>query len=192
MKKAEMDEFGWILIGALVFIVIISVAWLPAKEPSPVVDPKSVELNIVAGSGTAFYVTINGSKAGKMTNVTLTNADCCAQNWVSFDKNKLEIEGSEKVMISVVVPKGTTTGTYTGRIKVSSPGGETYVSLKINVVGISEVKIKSRPILIGDVNVRYYIGSETYLLSETLKYQKDIFHGVKKQSTSAYLHKNFK
>jgi len=174
MKKAEMDEFGWILIGALVFIVVISVAWLPSREPSPVVDPKSVDLNIVAGSGTVFYVTINGSKTGKMTNVTLTPIDC-AQNWVSFDKNKLEIEGSEKVMVSVVIPKGTTAGTYTGRIKVSSPGGETYISLKINVVSVSEVKIKSRPILLGDINVKYSVGSENIATGRDLELSRSYF-----------------
>ena len=175
-----MDEFGWILIGALVFIVVISVAWLPSKEPSPIVDPKSLDLNIVAGSGTVFYVTINGSKEGKMTNVTLTTIDC-AQNWVSFDKNKLEIEGSEKVMVSVIIPKGTTPGTYTGRIKVSSPGGETYISLKINVVGISEVKIKSRPILLGDINIKYSIGSENIAVGRDL----EIFRGYFSKSEEA-------
>jgi len=169
-----MDEFGWILIGALIFILVISIAWLPSKEPSPVVDPKSVDLNIVAGSGTTFYITINGSKTGKMTNVTLITIDC-AQNWVSFDKNKLEIEDSEKVMVSVVIPKGTTAGTYVGRIKISSPGGEAFVSMKINVVSISEVKIKSRPILLGDINVKYSVGSESIATGMDLEIVRSSF-----------------
>jgi len=38
-----MDEFAWILIAALIFILIITVIWLPSRGPSPVVEPKSVE-----------------------------------------------------------------------------------------------------------------------------------------------------
>lgn len=174
MKKAEMDEFGWILIGALVFILIVTVVWLPSEEPTPVVDPSSVELNIVAGSATSFFITINGSKAGKMTNVTLTALDPIC-NWISFDRNKLEIEESEKVRVNVIIPKGTTPGTYIGKIKVSSPGGETSVSLKINVVSITEAKIKSRPIFLGDVNVKYSVGSESLATWKDLEIARSYF-----------------
>ena len=169
-----MDEFGWILIGALVFIVVISIAWLPSRGPSPLVDPKSVDLNIVAGSGTAFYITINGSKEGEMKDVNLTVVDC-AQNWVSFDKNMLDIEDSERVMVSVVVPKGTTGGSYVGRIKISSPGGETFVTMRINVVSINELKIRSRPIYLGDVNVKYSVGSELISSGNDIEITKSSF-----------------
>ena len=148
MQKAEMDEFGWILIGALIFIVIITVVWLPARQPSPVGYPNSVELNMVAGSVNSFFLTINGSDSGELTNVTLTPSGVI-KDWVSFDKNVFDIDsGSESVRVNIAIPKTVVPGTYIGNIKISAPGGKTSVSIKINVIGIGSAKVKSRPILL--------------------------------------------
>lgn len=172
--KAQMDEFAWILIGALIFILIITLVWLPSREPSPLVDPKAVELNLVAGSATSFFITINGSAPGKLSNVTLTPLGG-TKDWVSFDQNNFDIEDSVKVRVTVVVPKTVTAGGYIGSIKISSPGGETSVSLRINVVGITEVKLKSRPILLGDINIKYSVGSESLATRENLEIVKSYF-----------------
>jgi len=53
--------------------------------------------------------------------------------------------------------------------------------LKINVVGISEVKIKSRPILLGDINIKYSIGSENIAVGRDL----EIFRGYFSKSEEA-------
>jgi hypothetical protein len=159
MKKAAMDEFGWILIGALIFIVIVTVVWLPSRQPSPVLSPTSAEVNIVGGSATSFFITINGSSSGKMTNVTLTPSDLI-RGWVSFDKNTFDIDGSDIVKVNVIIPKTVPSGTYLGSIEVSSPGGKATFSLRINVIGITEAVIKSQPISLGDVNIRYSVGSQ--------------------------------
>jgi hypothetical protein len=174
MRKAEMDEFGWILIGALIFIIIITVVWLPSRQPAPVIDPKSVELNIVGGSATTFFININGSGSGKMSNVTLTPSDLI-RNWVSFDKNTFEIEGSEKVRVNVVIPKTVAPGSYLGTIEVSSPGGKTSFSLRINVIGINQAILRSKPISLDDVNIRYSVGSEDIVVRKNLEIVRSHF-----------------
>lgn len=174
MKKGLMDEFGWILIGALVFIIIVTVVWLPSKQPSPVISPKSVELNIVGGSTTSFFITINGSSSGKMSNVTLTPSDLI-RYWVSFDKNTFDIDGSDTVRVNVVIPKTVAPGTYLGNIEVSSPGGKTTFSLRINVIGITQSVLKSQPISLGDVNIKYSVGSEDMVIRKNLEIVRSHF-----------------
>jgi len=169
--KAQMDEFAWILIGALVFILIITVVWLPSKEPAPLVDPKSAEVNLAAGSTTSFFISINGTAPGKLSNVTLVPLGEI-KGWISFDRNNFDIEDSAKVKVTVIAPR-VAARTYTGSIKISSSGGESSVSLRINVVSVAEVK--SRPILLGDINIRYSVGSESLATRENLEIVKSYF-----------------
>jgi hypothetical protein len=175
MKKGEMDEFGWILVGALVFILIITVVWLPSRQPSPVVQPESIELNLLPGSGNIFYITINGSKEGKMENVTLVPCDLI-KSWIGFDKNTFDISNSEQVKVSIMVPKGTVPGTYIGTVKISSPGGYTTLSLRINVVSISQLTTKSRAIdLNSPINAKYSIGAENIFTMKNIEILRSAF-----------------
>ena len=178
-----MDEFGWILAGALVFILIITIVWLPSHGPSPVVDPKSVELNIVAGSATSFFITINGSDSGKLINVTIAPSDSI-KNWVSFDKNNFDIGGSERVRVNVAIPKSVAPGSYTGSIKIASTGGDTSLSLIMNVVGIGQIQITSRMIdLNSPINIKYSVGSEDLATLENLEIIRSHFTESDETST---------
>jgi len=173
--KAQIDEFAWILMGALVFILIISIIWLPPKGPSPLVEAKSVDRTLTQGSSTIFFLTINGTSAGKLSNVTLTPLGE-TKNWISFDKNNFDIEDSAQVRVTVIIPTNAMSGTYTGSITVSSAGGKVSVPVTITVANIAQLELKSRPIFLGDINVRYFIGPEissTKNLEVTKSYFKE-------------------
>ncbi len=172
--KAQMDEFAWILMAALVFILIITIIWLPSREPSPLVEPKSVDLILTQGSSTSFFLSINGTSTGKLSNVTLTPLGE-TKNWVSFDKNNFDIEDSAKVRVIAIIPNNVIVGTYTGSIRLSSTGGEVSIPLTINVVSVTEVKINSRPIFLGDINVRYFVGPEILASKENFEVTKSYF-----------------
>ncbi len=172
--KGQIDEFAWILIAAIVFILIITIIWLPSKQPSPLVNPKSVELTIAPGSSTSFFLSINGTSEGSMSNVMLTSIGDI-KSWVGFDKNNFDIEGSANVRATVIIPTGVAIRTYTGSIKVSSSGGDVSVPLAINVVNIAQIKVSSRPIKLGDINVRYYVGPENLASKENFEVSKGYF-----------------
>jgi len=172
--KAQIDEFAWILIAALVFILIITIVWSPSKGPAPFVEPKSVDLIIPQGSSTTFFLSINGTSAGKLSNVTLTPLGE-TKNWVSFDKNIFNIENSAQVRITVVIPNNAIVRTYTGSIEVSSSGGKVSVPLTISVVNINQVKLSFRPILLGDINVRYFVGPGILASANNLEVTKGYF-----------------
>jgi len=177
--KAEIDEFAWILIAALVFILIITIVWSPSKGSSPLVEPKSVELTIAQGYSTSFYLSINGTSTGKLSNVTLTPLGGIS-NWVIFDKNNFDIENSAQVMVTVIIPTNAMSGTYTGSITVSSAGGKVSVPVTITVANIAQLKLKSRPIVLGDINVRYFVGPEILYSEKNFEVTRSHFSESKK------------
>jgi hypothetical protein len=169
-----MDEFAWILMGALVFILIITMIWLPSREPSPLVEPKSVDRILTQGSSTSFFLSINGTSTGKLSNVTLTPLGGIS-NWISFDKNNFDIENSDQVGVTVIIPTNVMSGTYTGSITVSSAGGKVSVPVTITVANIAQLELKSRPIFLGDINVRYFVGPEILAAKENFEVTKSYF-----------------
>ncbi len=173
-SQAKMDEFVFILLAAVVFIVFLAIVWTPGSEPAPVIDRKIVELSIINGSSTTFLLTINGTEEGKLSNVTLTPLGD-VRDWVSFSKNNFDIENSATVRVTVTVPKAVVFKTYTGTIKVSSRGGETTLSLNANVANVTDVKLNSRAIFLGSIAIRHAAGSETLISKNDLEIAKGYF-----------------
>ncbi len=177
MKKAQgrPDEFAFILLVGLIIIMILTVIWgFGPGEPRPVLEQTSFKLTIQKGASYNFFIDINGSTPGRLSNVSLTPRGEIT-NWLSFDKNNFDIENSDRVKVTVRVPEDTSYRTYTGSINVKSNGGEAVVSLSIKVSNITLITYSLRPISLGDINVRYSVGSETLAAKENFEISKSIF-----------------
>jgi hypothetical protein len=172
--KGAVDEFAFILLAGLLFIFILVFIWSGSSGPVPYIEPQSLQLTLGRGAAYSYYLTINGTSKGTLSNVTLTSTGEVG-SWITFDKNNFDITDSEKVRITINVPRYATFKNYQGSIIVKSKGGEDTLSLNINVVDISNVPLNSRPIYLGDISVRYSIGSETIASKENVEISKGEF-----------------
>ena len=73
------------------------------------------------------------------------------------------------------VPKAAVLKTYSGGVKAETRGGSSSVSLSITVANVSLIPLESRPIFLGDVEVKYEKGSETLASKENLQVTKGAF-----------------
>lgn len=177
MKKAQgrPDEFAFILLVGLIIIMILTIIWgFGPGDPRPILEPTSFKLTIQKGASYSFFIDINGSSPGRLSNVSLTPRGEIT-NWLSFDKNNLDIENSDRIKVTVKVPEDVSYRTYTGSISVKSKGGEASVSLSIKVSNVTLVTYSSRPISLGDINVRYSVGSESLAAKENFEVSKSVF-----------------
>lgn len=173
-SQAKMDEFAWVLLAGLLFIFLLVIIWTPSPEPVPLVEPKSLTVTLGKNTTYSFYITINGTHKGKLSNVTLTPLGEIS-TWISFDKNNFDITDSEKVRATINIPYFAGLKTYTGSILVKSKGGEVSLPITISVVNVTIAPLNSRPIFLGDISVRYIIGSETLASKENIEVTKGTF-----------------
>ncbi len=167
------DEFAWIIFAAVGFVLIITIIFT-ATTSAPVVEPKSVSLTLEKGTSHTFAITVRSEDGRKMSNVTLTSFGEVA-DWITFDKNKFDTENSTTVRVKASIPRTAVLKTYTGGIKVQTTGGSSSLSLSITVANVSIIPLESRPIFIGDVEVKYARGTETLVSKENLEVRKGAF-----------------
>jgi len=172
-QQKSFDEFAWIIIAAVGFVLVITMIFT-ATTSAPVVEPKSLSLTLEKGTSHTFAITVRSEDNKKISNVTLTSFGE-VKDWITFDKNKFDIENSTSVRIKVQVPRTATLRTYTGGIKAESTGGSSSLSLSITVANVSVIPLESRPIFLGDVEVKYVKGSETLASKENLEVKKGGF-----------------
>lgn len=175
-KKGQQkvwDEFAWIIFAAVGFVLVITMIFT-ATTSAPVVEPKSLSLTLERGTSHTFVILVRSEDGGKISNLTLSGFGEI-KDWITFDKNKFDVENSSSVRVRVQVPSTATLRTYTGGIKAESRGGSSSVSLSITVANVSIIPLESRPIFIGDIAVKYARGSETLASKENLEVAKATF-----------------
>lgn len=150
----RVDEFVFILLAGVILIFILMIAWTTPSELPPIVEPRSVNIDVKYGGSTTFDLTFNGTA----TSVNMT-AEGPIRHWLSFSKNNFDFSGITKVKVTVDVPEDREPGTYTGAIEIKTPGGEKSVSVTVNVLEVTG-EISMRPISLGDFTVRYTAGSD--------------------------------
>jgi hypothetical protein len=168
---ARIDEFAFILLGGLVFIFLLMIMWSVPSEAPPVVQPTSVELAIRQGSTGSFDITFNDTFSA----INLT-AHGEINNWLSFERQDFDIVDSGSVGVTVKVPEDENEGFYTGRIRIESVGGESYVSVTVEVLE-QTAEVISEPILppLGDFTVSYSEGTEVLDSKSTATVSKGYF-----------------
>lgn len=142
MKKAQtrIDEFAFILIAGLVFIIILMVFWVPPTE-TPKVSPETIYLKGLNGSTISFELNVSGYN---IPNVSLS-ASGEISNWITFSRTLFSVKGFEIVKGRVDIPSYAL-GTYSGVITVSSSAGEVKIPVKVEVVTSKEKILTSRQI----------------------------------------------
>lgn len=196
-QQKVWDEFAWIIFAAVAFVLVITMIFT-ATTSSPVVEPKSLSLTLEKGTSHTFTFTVRSEDGGKMSNLTLSSFGE-VKDWITFDRNRFDAENSTSVRVKVQIPSTAVLRTYTGGIKAETRGGSSSLSLSIAVANVSIIPLESRPIFLGDVEVKYSKGSETITSKENLEVTKGTFSESKEAfsisfpaeklaiTTSAYL-----
>lgn len=176
-QQKVFDEFAWIIFAAVGFVLVVTIIFT-ATTSAPVVEPKSLSFTLTKGGSHTFTITVKSEDGGKLSNVTLSGFGEVS-DWISFDKNRFDIENSTTVRVKVKVPSTVGLRTYAGGIKVETRGGSSSLSLSVTVGNVSSIPLNSRPIFLGDVDVKYVKGSETLASKENLEVTKSGFSSSK-------------
>ncbi len=176
--QKKFDEFAWIILAGITFILVATLVFNVSSGGSPVANPKSVSMNLVKGDSQSFIITISGQNNDSLSNVTLS-ASGSISDWIAFSKNRFDISNSTTARVTVSVPSTAALGAYSGAIKIDAKGGSTAVSLTVTVGTVSSVPLDSRPITLGGAEVKYSIGSETVDAKQGLIVTKGTFSSSK-------------
>jgi hypothetical protein len=140
--QVRIDEFAFILLAGIIFIIILTVVWTTPSEAPPVVEPTSIYAIVPVSGSKVFELNVSG----KLTNVTLKATGEIA-DWVRFAKNNFNVFDSEIVHCIVSIPN-VSLRTYTGKIIVSSTGGKREIEVTVDVRNIT-LPLLSRSLLFG-------------------------------------------
>lgn len=154
-ERMKFDEFSLVILGAIIFIGILLIAFSTPSEFPPRVSPASVTLNLDPGSSEVFYINITSgiSEANVSTSGSIAS-------WLQPAKTDLGVLKAKEVLpIVVSVPESATAGTRTGKIIVSGKEGRAEVDVTIVVSAVK--RLTSRTLGIGDFKILYLSGSST-------------------------------
>ncbi|MEM5766208.1 MAG: hypothetical protein QW423_01050 [Candidatus Aenigmatarchaeota archaeon] len=166
--KAQVDEFAFILLAGLILIGVFLVVWTSQASTQITVLPDSKDLTIARGSSSSFYIFISGTAY----NVTLRSSGKIA-SWISFERDRINVEKEERVKVYVDVPISASYGTYWGEIYVETLGFQKIIPISVNVSTRTEEKII--PFSFDDFNVGYIVGEEIVEERENFKVEKGYF-----------------
>lgn len=172
-QQKIFDEFGWIILAAVGFVLVVTIIF-SSTTSAPVIEPKSASFTLAKGDTQTFTVTIKSEDDKKISNLTLT-AFGEIKDWISFDKNKFDVDKSAQVRVKIQVPTNAVLRNHVGGIRAESKGGSSSLSLTITVANVSALKLESRPIFLGDIDVTYKKGSETVASKENIRVTKGAF-----------------
>ncbi|MEM5878952.1 MAG: hypothetical protein QXU74_00460 [Candidatus Aenigmatarchaeota archaeon] len=166
--KGQIDEFALVLLAGLILVGILVVVWSSQASTQITVLPESKHLTIAKGSSSSFYIFMNGTAY----NVTLRSSGEIA-SWISFERDKLNVEKEDKVRVFVNIPFSASYGVHWGEIYVETLGFQKIIPISVNVSTRTEEKVI--PISFGDFTVGYIIGEETVADRENFKVEKSYF-----------------
>jgi len=139
----NIDEFTFVLLAGVLFIVILANSWVVPNEGPPVVEQSSFSVKAVPGEEVKFNFDITSTKG--LTSVNLT-AKGSASGWLSFSKNNFNVDDSTTVVVTIEPPEDIDYGIYNVKVYVSGEGGEDDFSLAIEVVEEDEMTSAERMI----------------------------------------------
>lgn len=166
--KAQIDEFALVLLAGLILIGILVVVWTSQASTQITVLPESKHLTIARGSSSSFYIFMNGTAQ----NVSLRSSGEIS-SWISFERNRVNVEGEEKVRVFVNVPVSASYGVHWGEIYVETLGFQKIIPVSVNVSTITEEK--TIPFSFGDFTIGYIVGEEVVEERQNLKVEKGYF-----------------
>jgi len=170
--KAQMriDEFVFILLAGIIFVIILTVAWTTPLEAPPTVEPTSLYLIVPVNGSKIFELNVSG----RLTNVTL-KATGEISDWIRFTKNNFDVVNYEIVPCIISVPN-VSLRTYSGKIIVSSTGGKKEIEVTVDVRNIT-LPLLSRSLLfnVSDFALTY-VEAKTLDLRENEEVARSYFY----------------
>ena len=157
LGQTRIDEFAFILLGAIIFIAILMVTWTTPAELPPNVSPSSITIHLRPNQTYTFKLNISG----KITNVRLEANGTIVES-ISFSKNHFDIP-SKFELVDVTILSPNVTGEYDGYIIVKSTGGEKDIPVKVFVE--KSIKLSTRTISFEDFSISNF-GNEKILASK--------------------------
>lgn len=167
------DEFAWIIFAAVGFVLVITMIFTVTTS-APVIEPKSISLTLAKGDSHTFTVTVRSEDGGKISNLTLSSFGEIG-GWITFDRSKMDVENSTQIKVKIQVPSTAVLRDYAGGVKAESQGGSSSLALSITVSNVSLVPLESRPMFIGNVDIKYARGSETLASKGVSEVRKGAF-----------------
>ncbi len=171
-EKPAVDEFAFILLGAVIFIAILAFVLTPTSEPKPLVEPRSIVLRTLNGSSRAVEIVVYGNN----TQINMSSEGIIS-GWVDFSPESFSVSGSKRVTIYFDVPK-TAFGSYSGKIILKYIGGEVEIPVSVEVTReITEI-LSSRLIEpFGEFRLVYSIPSQVIAENSDIYVYRGVFDG---------------
>ena len=168
MRKAQVDEFAFVLIAGVIIIIVLLLTWgVPSGEQIPKVNPDSISLTIGKGRSENVILEINVTSES----VTLTPRGTI-KDWIELSDDNFESSGLSYVRVTITVPLGAEERRYAGSIDVETlEGGKVSIPVTIDVIKVAEEKIKDvyRTIYLGDVLLTHTEGFRSLKTIESLE-----------------------
>jgi hypothetical protein len=167
--QGKFDEFTLVILGGVILIGVMAIAFLTPANFPPDVDPEEVFVTAVNGSSETF--TLNISQ--KLANVTIDASGDIA-GWLRFNPDKFGVITEYKLVeVTVNVPSTAAAGEHTGTITVTASKEKTAVPVTVNVLVAK--KLSGRPINLGDFTVSFVSGSKSLDSKEDFTVSKGYF-----------------
>jgi len=155
----KVDEFAFVLLAGVGFVLILALALNTPSEGSPLVDNTTISLAMHPGQTQTFDFTIYGKTT--LTALNLTMAGDIA-TWSKFDKNNFDIadQASSIVTVTVRAPLNISNGLYTGRVIVKGNGGQATIAVNIAVADRTGSETTKKILDLGEFTVSYAKGTD--------------------------------
>lgn len=149
----KFDEFSLVLIGGIIFLGIVAIAFTTSSEFPPKVSPATVSLTLDPGGFETFDINVTG----KITEVNISTSGEIA-SWILPTRTDLgAIGGRDTVPITLSVPTTATPGAHTGKIIVRSKEGKAEVDVTVTISSVK--KLSARTVPLGEFKTGYFVGS---------------------------------
>jgi len=145
----KFDEFGLIMVGAVIFIGILALGFTTPSEFPPRLSPAEVKMSLDPGSYESFTFNISGRVSGVNVSFGGQIAD-----WMSTDVYDYgALTRTTPVKVRVNVPTTATAGTYKGNVIVSGKEGVSDIGVTVTVSAVK--RLESKTYQIGDFRAAY-------------------------------------
>jgi hypothetical protein len=154
----KVDEFAFVLLAGLLFIIILAFVWTTPSQGPPFVEETHFDIIASRGSTKTFDFTIKSTEG--LTSVNITAAGEIAK-WMTFNKNDFDVASDDSTIVTATlkIPYNISDGTYSGRVNIKSAGGSDSFSVSLDI-GEGGEEVSKRPISLGDFSVSYTQGTD--------------------------------
>lgn len=156
----KVDEFAFVLLAGVGFILILALALNTPLEGWPLVENTTISLTMRPGQTQTFEFTIHGKTSLTALNMTMAGE---MASWVKFNKNNFDIadQSSSTVTVTVRAPLNISNGLYTGRVIIKGVGGQATISVNIAIADRTGSTTTKKVLDLGEFTVSYAKGVDT-------------------------------